>query len=151
MVDAMKETKQSAQQPEGAIKRLGAMRGPLLQLHKTLVESERIEYEKIIGKIQSPNHFLQLLTSDPWFAWLSPLSQLIVSIDEALDEKEPLPAGEADALVQQTARLLQPSEIGSGFSKHYFEAMQRDPDVVLAHRDVSQAGTIAKPGRRGSN
>ena len=53
----------------------------MLALHKALVESERIEYEKTIGKIRSPNHFLQLLTNDPWFAWLSPLSQLIVSIE----------------------------------------------------------------------
>lgn len=147
MVNAMKEPKQSAPQPEGQLKRLEVMRGPLLHLHKTLVESERIEYEKTIGKIRSPNHFLQLLTNDPWFAWLSPLSQLIVSIDEALDGKEPLSAGDIEALVQQTTRLLQPSESGSGFSRHYFDAMQRDPDVVLAHRDASKAR--ATPTRSG--
>jgi len=125
--------------------RLAGLRAPLLKLHKALVDSERIEYEKTIGKIKSPNHFLQLLTTDPWFAWLSPLSQLIVSIDEALDEKEPLTSGAIEALIQQTARLLQPTETGSGFSKHYFEAMQRDPDVVLAHRDVTNARKHATP------
>ena len=124
--------------PQEYQRRLSALRGSLLNLHKALVDSERVEYEKTIGKIQSPNHFLQLLTSDPWFAWLSPVSQLIVSIDEALDAKEPLTAAKVDGLVVQSKRLLVPSETGEGFSKHYHEALQRDPDVVLAHGQVSK-------------
>jgi hypothetical protein len=141
MLVSMKESAHSQSQVPGDPKRLTAVRAPLLKLHKTLVDSERIEYEKTIGKITSPNHFLQLLTTDPWFAWLSPLSQLIVTIDEALDAKEPLSRAAIDSLVQQTARLLHPSETGSGFSKHYFEAMQRDPDVVLAHGELVRART----------
>ena len=144
MVSQMKETKQFRPQAAGDPKRLQALRGPLLNLHKALVDSERIEYEKTIGRIQSPNHFLQLLTTDPWFAWLSPLSQLIVSIDEALDSKEPLTSAAVEALVQQSAKLLLPTETGSGFSKHYFEALQRDPDVVLAH------GAVPKLPKSGS-
>jgi hypothetical protein len=116
--------------------RLEILRVSLLNLHKALVDSERVEYEKTIGKIQSPNHFLQLLTNDPWFAWLSKLSQLIVSMDEALDEKEPLTSAAVEALITQSQRLLVPTESGDGFSKHYYEALQRDPDVVLAHGQV---------------
>ena len=48
---------------------------------KALVDSERISYEQNLGTIPSPNHFLKLLTDDPWFAWLHPLSQLIVAMD----------------------------------------------------------------------
>ncbi len=118
--------------------RLQALRSRLLRLHKALVESERVQYEKVIGKIQSPNHFLQLLTNDPWFAWLSPLSQLIVSIDEALDAREPLTTPRAEALLKESARLLTASENGSGFARHYYEALQRDPNVVLAHADVKR-------------
>jgi hypothetical protein len=29
--------------------------------------------------------------------------------------------------------------VTNGFARKYFEAMQRDPDVVLAHRDMIQA------------
>lgn len=118
--------------------RLQALRTALLALHKSLVDSERVEYEKTIGKIQSPNHFLQLLTSDPWFAWLSPLSQLIVSIDEAQDSKEPLTAAAVEALARQAEVLLVASEAGEGFSRHYYDALQRDPDVVLAHGEVAR-------------
>ncbi len=129
--------------------RLQALRSRLLRLHKALVESERVQYEKVIGKIQSPNHFLQLLTNDPWFAWLSPLSQLIVTIDEAMDAKEPLTAPGAEALIEQAANLLVASESGSGFAKDYFEALQRDPDVVMAHAEVTKVGGWRKT--KGSN
>jgi len=117
---------------------LPELRNTLLALHKALVDSERVTYERTIGAIQSPNHFLQLLTRDPWFAWLHPLSQLIVAMDEALDEKEPLTIAAVDALVNQTRLLLVASEEGEGFPKHYFDALQRDPDVVLAHGDVAK-------------
>ena len=115
------------------IQLLQQLRKALLDLHKALVDSERVSYEKTIGAISSPNHFLQLLTSDPWFAWLHPLSQLIVAMDEALDEKEPLTSAAIDLLVRQIRLLLVASESGEGFSRHYFDALQRDPDVVLAH------------------
>ncbi|MEO5956195.1 MAG: hypothetical protein ABIR36_10975 [Nitrospiraceae bacterium] len=32
--------------------------------------------------------------------------------------------------------LLAPSEEGTGFGKHYYEALQREPAVVLAHAAV---------------
>lgn len=109
------------------------LRYALLTLHKALIDSERVTFEKTMGAIQSPNHFLQLLTNDPWFAWLQPLSSLIVSIDELLDQKEPLMIGDVEALIRQSGRLLVPSEQAKGFSAHYFQALQRDPRVVLAH------------------
>lgn len=118
--------------------RLQQLRNALLDLHKALVDSERVSYEQTIGAIPSPNHFLQLLTGDPWFAWLHPLSQLIVAMDEALDGKEPLTLAGADALVKQARRLLVATESGDGFSKHYFDALQRDPDVVLAHAQAAR-------------
>ena len=128
--------------------RLQQLRNPLLDLHKALVDSERVGYEKTIGAVQSPNHFLQLLTRDPWFAWLHPMSQLIVAMDEALDEKEPLTNAAVDGLVNQTRLLLVASEDGDGFSRHYFDALQRDPDVVLAHAEVAKRlGSRKGPGR----
>ena len=118
--------------------RLQTLRDAVLKLHKTVVDSERVSYEATVGPIQSPNHFLKLLTTDPWFAWLQPLSQLIVSMDEALDGKEPLTAQMAEALINQTNTLLVGAENGEGFPGHYYEALQRDPDVVMAHADVAK-------------
>ncbi len=117
---------------------LPELREALLKLHKALVESERVTYEQTLGPITSPNHFLQLLTTDPWFAWLHPLSELVVAIDEAMDTEEPMTPVMAEALIKQIRVLLVASETGEGFAKHYDDALQRDPDVVLAHADVAR-------------
>lgn len=118
--------------------RLQQVRNALLKLHKALVDSERATYEKTFGKIPSSNQFLKLVTNDPWFAWLHPISMLIVSMDEALDEKEPLTADKVDALVKESSALLVASETSEGFGRHYFDALQRDPDVVFAHADAAK-------------
>lgn len=126
--------------------RLETIRHALLSLHKALVESERVTYEKTVGPIKSPNHFLRLLTQDPWFAWLQPLSQLIISIDEAHDAKEPLTAAMVEAIVKQTRVLLAPAEDSQTFPRHYFDALQRDPDVVLTHGEVMKVLGRPKTG-----
>jgi hypothetical protein len=118
--------------------RLQHLRNAMLKLHKVIADSDRSTYEKTFGKISSPNQYLKLLTSDPWFAWLHPLSLLIVSMDEALDEKEPLTVAKVNALVKESSLMLAPSETGEEFSRHYYEALQRDPDVVFAHADVNK-------------
>jgi hypothetical protein len=112
------------------------LRDKLLDLHKAIIESERQRYEKAVGPIQSPYHFLQLVTRDPWFAWLHPLSNVIVTIDEVLEEKEPLTDAGAGALRDQVRSLLVAEENAPDFSGHYFAALQQDPDVVLAHGAV---------------
>ena len=126
-------------------KRLEKVRLALLALHKALVDSERATYEKTMGTITSPNHFLKLLTEDPWFAWLKPISNLIVSMDEALDMKESPGDPAVEAMLKETRALLVPSESGEGFSRHYFEALQRDPNVILAHAEVTKLFKQRKP------
>jgi len=110
----------------------------LLHLHKVLLDSERVVYESSVGPIQSPNHFFQLLTGDPWFAWLRPISQLIVAIDETLDEKEPLTGANLDGLMSQAVFLLIPDRHEGEFGGRYMAALQRDPRVILAHAQVAK-------------
>jgi hypothetical protein len=124
--------------PAGVRQKLIAVRDALLHLHKALMETERIGYERTFGKIQTPYQFLKLLTEDPWFAWFRPVSQLIAAMDEALDAKQPLTTARAEELMSQTKTMLVPTEGGEGFSQHYDEALQRDPDVVFAHAAVAK-------------
>ena len=63
------------------------------------------------------------------------MSELIVTIDEALDEKEPLTVENADAWVNQVRLLLVHTEVGDDFAKRYSDALQRGHDVVLAHAE----------------
>ena len=116
--------------PESALNQL---RNALLTLHKALLDSERASYEHDVQKIESTGQFFGLVMDDPWFAWLRELSRFVVQIDERLDAEEPVAAEEAARLLDRARSLLTPSEHGFGFEKHYYEAMQRDPGVVLAH------------------
>jgi hypothetical protein len=102
-----------------------------------LLNSERAAYERDVERITSPGQYFALAMNDPWFSWLRELSKLIVTIDEALDMKEErATAAEEDRLIGQARELISPSESGESFARRYFEAMQRDPGVVLAHSDM---------------
>jgi hypothetical protein len=106
----------------------------LLALHKTLLDSERVGYEASFGNIPTSGAFLNLVMGDPWFAYLHGLSQFIVQIDETLDAKGVPITGKVVAdFVAKARELLTPEQEGLGFGLHYHNAMQRDPDVILAH------------------
>ena len=87
----------STREHAGAQQRLATVREALLRLHKALLDSERASYEKAFGRIASSYQFLQLLTTDPWFAWLQPVTQLVAAMDELLDAEAPLTASGVDA------------------------------------------------------
>jgi hypothetical protein len=88
------------------------------------------------GRIGSTANLLQLVINDPWFAWLHPLSELVVRIDETIQLDAP--ATEADGLVllEQVERLLSPAEANEDFAQRYYEALQRQPAVIVAHAEV---------------
>jgi hypothetical protein len=143
----MEKTRSKEPKPQDAAIRqpLLDFRDSLLALHKTLIDSERAVYETNVGPIHSPHHFFQLLTSDPWFAWLRPISQLIVAIDEGLDGQESLTIDSVDALMNQAVFLLIPAESKGDFAERYLAALQRDPKVVLAHAQVAKRIGSGKP------
>jgi catechol 2,3-dioxygenase len=115
--------------------KLRELRARLLHLHKVLLDDARAAYELDRGRVGSPGTLLQLVIHDPWFAWLHALSELIVRIDQSV-EHEPATDGDGAALVDEVERLLTASEDGEGFARRYYEALQRQPAVVLAHADV---------------
>lgn len=116
--------------------RLRDLRGRLLQLHKVLLDDARAAYELDRGRVGSSASLLQLVINDPWFAWLHSLSELVVRIDEAVEPDSPATEADAATLIDQVDRLLTASETGEGFQRRYYDALQRQPAVVLAHGDV---------------
>jgi catechol 2,3-dioxygenase len=130
---------QYALMDEAMRSRLKDLRGQLLNLHKVLLDDARAAYEMDRGRVPSSSSLLQLVINDPWFAWLHALSELIVRIDQAVEHESPATAADALALVESTERLLTASETGDGFSRRYFEALQRQPAVVVAHSQVRRA------------
>lgn len=100
------------------------VRENLLELHKTLLDAVRVDYEREHGRVETAGALLQLVVSDPAFAWLRPLSQLIVAIDELEPEAGPKVVGEmVEALVERDAK----------FSQTYRAWLQASPHVVMQH------------------
>lgn len=116
---------------------LGELRRSLLRLHKTLLDQETAAYEAAHGSI-TRGELLQLVISHEQFAWLHTISELIVRIDEMLSSKEPPLESDARALLTQAQVLLTPAETGNEFQRRYYDALQSEPDAVLAHREVMQ-------------
>jgi hypothetical protein len=132
--------------PDAAHPRLTLLRNGLLRLHKSLLESERAAYERDVQRITSTGQYLNLVLNDPWFGWLRELSQFVVLIDETLDLEEPATDEDAARLIARARMLIAPAENGAGFTKSYFDAMQRDPAAVLAHRDMMRTfGELGQP------
>jgi hypothetical protein len=107
-----------------------------------LIDSERVEYEKSFGTLETPQQFLKALINDPWFAWLQPFSRMVVTIDEMLESEEPIPVEEFRALMSRARTLLEVNEETDDSRRSYFEALQREPDVILAHAAVMK---VVKP------
>ena len=121
---------------DGMRRLLLELRTRLLQLHKVLLDDTRVAYELDRGRVGSPANLLQLVINDPWFAWLHALSEVVVRIDETVEPGSPATAADAAVLLDHVERLLTASENGEGFQRRYYEALQRQPAVVLAHADV---------------
>ncbi|MBV8828610.1 MAG: hypothetical protein JO217_07780 [Acidobacteriaceae bacterium] len=125
--------------PDPARQQLKELRETLLSLHKALLDSERTSYELVHGTIASPGAFLQLLINDNWFAWLRPVTTLLVEIDEALAAKNP-PRTSRDfvQLREDTRALLSPSRDANGFWKRYQGTLNRDPGVAVLHEQMER-------------
>lgn len=116
--------------------RLNSARDALLGVHKALLDEERVRYERTHGRLESNYQLLQLVISDPWFAWLHPVSELVVQIDVLMEARQPSPPGTAEALLKQARELLNPDEAGEEFPRKYHRALQESSAVVLAHSEA---------------
>lgn len=112
------------------------LRRTLLHLHKTLLDWERAAYERIHGRT-SPGELLKVAMEDPQFAWLRPISELIVRIDESLEMDAPDIPVDLEALAARARAVVAPDEEGSPFARRYHDALQDLPDAVFAHRAVT--------------
>jgi hypothetical protein len=118
------------------------VRHGLLGLHKALIVAEQLTFERIYGRVDSTGQLLQLVMNDPWFTWLHPLSNVVVRIDEMLDEDCNLSMEDVAQILTEVRGMIRPSELGDGFERSYYEALQRAPDVVMAHCEMKKLLTL---------
>jgi hypothetical protein len=111
------------------------IRKALRDLHRHLLEAQRMEVERITGRM-SAGELLAAATDDLRFSWLRELSELLAGLDQAHAD------GDADAIerhFEQARKLIAPPDAGTPFGARYLRALQDDPAVVLAHRDARAA------------
>lgn len=113
---------------------LAAVRQALLHLHKLLLEFQRRQYEEAYRKITTPGEMYNLVTNHEDFRWLRSLSEVIVSLDEALDNQD-ISIDQAD-LVSYIRKLISPDQQGNEFSQKYHQALHNFPDALVAHGQV---------------
>ncbi|MEO7191959.1 MAG: hypothetical protein ABI051_12965 [Vicinamibacterales bacterium] len=116
-----------------AVARVRAWRTGLLALHKTLIDAERARYERIYGPISSAHEALRLVLHDPWFAWLRPMADRIVQIDERLASPEPISPAEVATIRGHITALLHVDRAPESFRVEYRRALQDWPEVVVTH------------------
>jgi hypothetical protein len=118
-----------------ARQKLVALREALLRLHKSLLEMERRGYEKEHGAVTAGELF-RLVVDDPQFAWLHNISEFVVRIDESLASEEGVTDTDAHVAIALARKIFAPSQSGDSFQKFYFDAIQKDPAVVMEHAEL---------------
>src|SRR6184192_1135555 len=120
-----------------AREKLVALRSALLRLHKTLIDMERRIYEKEFGVVNVGELF-RLVVDHSQFAWLHNISEFVVRIDETLTAKEPVTPEYTSSAIALARKMFVPTESGDAFQKKYFDAIQRDPAVVIDHAELAR-------------
>jgi hypothetical protein len=124
---------------------LREMSKALIPLHRALINGARDDYslaqESSTGPV-TPTQLLGLINDDPFFAWLKPMTALIVDIDEMARRDFERP--DVDDVVSRVERMIgvSPDEF---FAERYVPLLQREVDVAIGHAAVRQAlGKVPK-------
>ena len=123
---------------------LTSLRRALLELHRELLEAQRIEAERFGGRM-SASETLQAAVDDLRFSWIRTVSALISELDEALGADDPEGQAAVDGVVRRARQLFVPPDPDTPFGARYLRALQDHPGIVLAHRDVVAALESASP------
>ena len=106
----------------------------LRHFHSGLLELTRLEYE--IRTKTKPNAFtlFHLVTQEPSFQWLRPLSGLMATLDEVTDAKAPLGSPQVRDLERAISELFSPLEPKYGEFRLEYERFKSDARVRQTER-----------------
>ena len=111
----------------------------LMPLHRALIDAAKDDYAFAYGPVEQPTRLLGLLNEDPFFAWLKPVTSLIVDIDEM--SRRDFEAAEVKEIAGRLDRFFGPSP-DSEFAKQYVPVLQKSVDVAVNH--AALRGAIAR-------
>jgi len=117
--------------------KLDKLRHALLQLHKTLLDAQRIRYERENGRVESRGELLALVLEDASFEWLRVLSALIARLDELADADDKDAGAEMRGVIERLRTLVR-FEGNIDFTGPYREIVEAVPDALVAHVQLSR-------------
>jgi hypothetical protein len=123
---------------------VGELRHALLDLHKALMDAQRIAYERTHGRVATSGEFLGLVLEHPEFAWLRALSALIARLDEWMEEKEAKP-DELAAIVAASRGLVATEGSNALFSAAYWKIVNDVPEALILHVKLWRLLESARP------
>ncbi len=113
------------------------LRRALLELHKALLDAQRVRYERENGRVESRGELLDLVLQDASFEWLRVLSALIARFDELAEVDGKDVSGEMRGVIDRLRTLVR-FEGNSGFTGPYREIVEAVPDALVAHVQLSR-------------
>jgi hypothetical protein len=132
---------------------LQLVRTSLLEVHRQLLQAERVIFESRHGRVTA-NQFFLALTNDPLFSWLAPLNAAIVRFDELLDlqTKSGQSSQELAEHLAVLRDLLELKPRDDDFGKRYTELVHNSPEIAFAHAALAHtlATTVAPKARPSS-
>src|SRR5215467_4853657 len=117
--------------------RLDKLRHALLELHKTLLDAQRVRYEREHGRVESSGELLDLVLRDASFEWLRVLSALIARLDELAESEDQGAPAEMRGVIDRLRTLVR-FEGNAGFTVPYREIVDAVPDALVAHVRLSR-------------
>lgn len=119
---------------------LAELSSAILKLHKALLDFQKHRIEQKTGKTLNPYEMLGAALNDPDFAWLKPLSQMVVEIDlasETSEDKDAHPIESANSPDFDSEKVKDFWENPpQAFQAHLIEAIQDNPDVSFLFSEV---------------
>jgi hypothetical protein len=130
--------------PERAVLRsaLRDVSKALLPLHRALIDAAKDDYAFGIAPVK-PSQLLQLLNDDPFFAWLKPLTSLIVDIDEMA--RTDFETSDIAAIAGRVDRLFG-AKAEEAFAAQYIPMLQRSVDIAVGHAALRKAAARLRGG-----
>jgi len=107
----------------------------LLPLHRALIDGAKEDYAFAVAPV-TPAKLLQLLNDDPFFAWLKPVTSLIVDVDEMA--RTDFEAADVVSIADRVDRLFG-ADAESAFSSHYVPMLQRNADIAIVRAALRKA------------
>ena len=126
---------------------VGEVRHAVLELHKRLIEAQRIRYERAHGRVQTPNQLLGLVLEHPDFEWIRALSALVAQLDEWCEARAQAGERQLAEILEALRGLLHPAGPNARFSHNYWQMVEHNPDVLIEHVKLTRVLGPSAPGQ----